>query len=43
VYTREGIEWIESNLFADVVLRHHPDLAPALEGVKNGFAPWNRV
>jgi hypothetical protein len=43
VYTREGIEWVESNLFGDVVLRHHPELAPALEGVGNGFAPWNRV
>ena len=26
----------------DVLLRHHPELAPALEGVENAFAPWNR-
>jgi hypothetical protein len=43
VYTREGIDWVESNLFGDVVLRHHPELAPALEGSKNAFAPWNRI
>jgi hypothetical protein len=43
VYTREGLDWIEDNLFGDVVLRHHPDLAPALEGSKNGFAPWSSV
>jgi hypothetical protein len=43
VYTPEGIEWVESNLFGDVVLRHHPDLAPALEGSKNAFAPWQAV
>ncbi len=43
VYTPEGIEWIEDNLFGDVVLRHHPALAPALEGSENAFAPWKRV
>jgi Animal haem peroxidase len=43
VYTREGIDWVETNLFGDVVLRHHPELAPALEGSKNAFAPWSSV
>ena len=43
VYTPEGLEWIEGNLFGDVVVRHHPGLAPALEGVGNGFAPWNAL
>jgi hypothetical protein len=43
VYTPEGIEWVETNLFADVVLRHHPDLAPALEGSQNAFAPWRAI
>jgi len=28
---------------ADVLLRHHPELAPALDGVKNAFAPWNQL
>jgi hypothetical protein len=43
VYTPEGLDWIESNLFGDVVLRHHPELAPALEGSENAFAPWRSV
>jgi len=43
VYTPQGLEWIEHNLFGDVVTRHHPDLAPALEGSQNAFAPWKSV
>jgi hypothetical protein len=43
VYTREGIEWVEGNTMSDVLLRHHPELAPALDGVANAFAPWNRL
>lgn len=43
VYTPEGIRWVEENTMSDVLLRHHPELAPALEGVENAFAPWNRV
>ncbi|MDX6636618.1 MAG: hypothetical protein QOJ01_129, partial [Solirubrobacterales bacterium] len=43
VYSAEGIEWVESNTMVDVLLRHHPELAPALDGVKNAFAPWNQL
>jgi hypothetical protein len=43
VYTREGINWVEENLMGDVLLRHHPELAPALEGSKNAFAPWKSI
>ena len=43
VYTPEGIEWVEDNLMGDVIVRHMPDLAPALEGSKNAFAPWKTV
>ena len=43
VYTPEGLRWIESNTMSDVLLRHHPELAPALDGVANAFAPWNRI
>ncbi len=43
VYTPEGIEWVESNTMVDVLLRHHPELAPALDGVENAFAPWNTL
>jgi hypothetical protein len=43
VYTPEGLEWIEKTNMSDLVLRHHPELAPALDGVKNAFAPWNKL
>ena len=43
VYTPEGLEWIESTNMSELILRHHPELAPALEGSKNGFAPWKPV
>lgn len=42
IYTPEGLEWVESTTMTDVLLRHHPQLAPALEGVANPFAPWKR-
>ena len=40
VYTREGIDWVEDNGMRSVLLRHFPELAPALQGVGNPFAPW---
>jgi hypothetical protein len=43
VYTPEGIRWVEESDMKDVLLRHHPELAPALEGVENAFAPWNEL
>jgi hypothetical protein len=43
VYTEEGLDWVERNGMRDVLLRHHPELAPALEGVENAFAPWKRL
>jgi hypothetical protein len=43
VYTQAGIDWVEGNSFRGVLLRHFPELAPALEGVANPFAPWNRA
>ena len=43
VYTRAGLDWVESNSMHSVLLRHFPDLEPALRGVKNPFAPWART
>jgi hypothetical protein len=43
IYTRAGIEWVERNNMRSVLVRHFPQLEPALRGVKNPFAPWNRV
>jgi hypothetical protein len=41
VYTDFGMDWIRNNGLKSVLLRHVPQLGPALEGVDNGFAPWN--
>jgi hypothetical protein len=43
VYTKVGIDWVESNNMRTVLLRHCPELAPSLEGVANPFAPWKRA
>jgi hypothetical protein len=43
VYTAEGIDWVESNSMRTLLLRHFPELRPALQGVENPFAPWNAV
>ena len=43
VYSKTGMDWIRDNTMSSVLLRHFPRLEPSLEGVKNAFAPWNRV
>jgi hypothetical protein len=43
VYTAEGIDWVENNSMRTLLLRHFPELEPALEGVENPFAPWRRA
>jgi hypothetical protein len=43
VYTQTGLDWVERNSMRDVLLRHHPELEPALKGVENPFAPWRRA
>jgi len=43
VYTPEGMRWVEENTMVDVLLRHHPELAPALDGCENAFAPWRKL
>ena len=43
VYTPEGLNWVEKSTMSDVLLRHHTELAPALEGCENAFAPWRRL
>ena len=40
VYTPEGMAWIAANDMSSVLTRHYPELAPALHGVRNAFAPW---
>ena len=43
VYTKVGFDWVESNTMRSLLLRHFPELEPALEGVANPFAPWTAV
>jgi hypothetical protein len=43
VYSQPGMDWINNNDFASVLLRHAPSLAPALRGVGNPFAPWTKA
>jgi hypothetical protein len=43
VYTPAGLDWVETNTMRTLLLRHFPELAPALEGVENPFAPWKAV
>jgi hypothetical protein len=43
VYSATGFRWVQETTMKDVLLRHSPELEPALRGVDNAFAPWNRV
>lgn len=43
IYTPFGLEWIYRNNFITLLKRHYPQLAPALVGVSNGFAPWRNL
>ena len=43
VYTQAGLDWINENTMKTVLLRHYPQLEPALRPVENAFAPWRRV
>jgi hypothetical protein len=43
VYTKVGMDWIDSNDMRSVLLRHYPGLRTAMRGVGNAFEPWNRA
>ncbi len=43
IYSPTGFKWVQETTMSDVLLRHYPELAPALRGVDNAFAPWNHV
>jgi hypothetical protein len=43
VYSEAGMAWLQQNSMLTVLLRHYPALLPALRGVTNAFAPWNRT
>jgi hypothetical protein len=41
IYSELGMDWIRNASMKSILLRHVPDLGPALDGVANCFAPWN--
>jgi hypothetical protein len=40
VYTPLGLQWIDDTTMSSVLLRHCPDLRPALLGLDNAFTPF---
>jgi Animal haem peroxidase len=42
-YTEEGLDWVADNTLSSVLVRHFPELSPALKGIGNAFGTWNRV
>jgi len=43
IYTAAGLDWIDDNTMKSVLVRHFPELEPALRDVTNAFAPWRAV
>jgi hypothetical protein len=43
IYTEFGLDYVKKNSMLNVLKRHYPQLAPALEGVENAFQPWKQV
>jgi hypothetical protein len=43
VYSPEGLQWVRDNAMRTVLLRHFPELRPAMGRSDNAFAPWTRV
>jgi hypothetical protein len=43
LYTEFGLKYIRETTMLKVLLRHYPELAPALKDVKNAFKPWHTV
>ena len=43
IYSPAGLQWVRDNDMRTVLLRHFPELRPAMRGVDNAFAPWKRT
>jgi Animal haem peroxidase len=43
VYTQAGLDWVDANSMRTLLLRHFPELEPAVAGAANPFAPWQRA
>ena len=42
-YSPAGLQWVRDNDMRTVLLRHFPELRPAMRGLDNAFAPWQRT
>jgi hypothetical protein len=43
IYSPFGIDWIQQNGMASVILRHCPELAAVIPRGSNPFAPWRQI
>ena len=43
VYTSAGMDWLTDNTMRSVLLRHYPELRPAMRSAPNAFTPWDRA
>lgn len=39
-YSQIGLDWIDDNNLASVLLRHYPQLRPSMASITNAFKPW---
>jgi hypothetical protein len=42
IYSQAGFDWINNNDMTSVLLRHYPQLKPALWRTENPFKPWRK-
>ena len=43
IYSQTGIDWVERNNMRTVLLRHFPELEPAMGHLENAFEPWKET
>ena len=43
IYTQVGYDWVNHTTMKDVLLRHYPELEPAIGNVERVFAPWPQL
>ncbi|MCH9730400.1 MAG: peroxidase [Actinomycetia bacterium] len=42
-YTQVGFDWVNHSTMKDVLLRHYPELEPAIGDAERVFAPWPKL
>jgi hypothetical protein len=43
IYSPAGLQYVRDNDMRTVLLRHFPELRPAMRGLDNAFVPWTRT